>query len=176
MNRKLTATLVAAIVFQALVLSGMYLSAALPLWTGTEVRIKTLPVDPRSLFRGNYARLRYEISQLDAELFPDQGELRNGEVVYVQLKPEADGLYQFFQVSLTKPERGMFLRGRIEQRRYQQQGSSFRVKYGIEAFFAPKEKALQLEHDLRSGGVAVLMVASNGKARLKTVEAGGEQR
>jgi len=176
MNRKLTASLVVAILFQVLVLSGMYVSAALPLWTGTEVRIKTIPVDPRSLFRGQYARLRYEISQLDAELFPDQAELRNGEVVYVLLKPGDDGLYQFSQVSLTRPERGLFLRGRIEQRHYQQQAHYFRVKYGIEAFFAPKEKALQLEHDLRTGGVAVLMVAGNGKARLKTVEASGEQK
>jgi len=47
--------------------------------------------------------------------------------------------------------------------------SSFRVKYGIEAFFAPKIKALQLEKDLRSGGVAVLMVSSGGKARLMEV-------
>ncbi len=43
------------------------------------------------------------------------------------------------------------------------------IKYGIEAFFAPRERALQLEKDLRGGGVAVLMVSSGGKARLMDV-------
>ena len=40
---------------------------------------------------------------------------------------------------------------------------------GIEAFFAPKEKALKLEKDLRNGGTAILMVARSGNAALKDV-------
>ncbi len=44
-------------------------------------------------------------------------------------------------------------------------------EYGIEAFFAPKEKALKLEEDLRDGGVTVLMVSAGGKARIKAVVA-----
>lgn len=169
MNRKLVVALIAAIVFQLLILTGMYVSAALPLWTGTEVRIKTIPVDPRSMFRGNYARLRYDISQIDADKLSGNDDLRNGEKVYVALEPGKDGLYQYAGVSLEKPDSKIFLRGRIENRRYRTSGGSLRIKYGIEAFFAPKEKALQLEKELRDGGVAVLMVASSGKARLKDV-------
>ena len=45
------------------------------------------------------------------------------------------------------------------------------MKYGIEALFAPKEKALALERQLRDSGVAVVRVAPNGKAALVTVEA-----
>ena len=45
-----------------------------------------------------------------------------------------------------------------------------RVTYGIEALFAPKEKALQLERELRDSAVAVLKVAPNGRAALVTVE------
>lgn len=169
MNKKLTAALIAAIIFQFLVLTGMYVSAALPLWTGTEIKIKTIPVDPRSMFRGNYARLRYDISRLETEYFPAGDDLRNGEVVYVVLKPGEDGLYQFAEALLNKPDSGIFLRGRIENRRYEEKVSYFRIKYGIEAFFAPKEKAMQLQSDLRDGGIAVLMVSSGGKARLKEV-------
>lgn len=169
MNKKLVTALIAAIISQLLILTGMYVSAALPLWTGTEVRIRTIPVDPRSMFRGNYARLRYDISDLAADQLPNNEELRNGEPVYVTLKPGEDGLYQYAAVSLVKPDSEIFLRGRIENRRYQANGSNYRIKYGIEAFFAPKEKALQLESDLRDGGVAVLMVSRNGKARLKDV-------
>ena len=38
---------------------------AMPLWTGKEIRVKVVPVDPRSLFRGNYARLNYDFSRLE---------------------------------------------------------------------------------------------------------------
>lgn len=168
MNRKIVIALVAAVVFQFLVLVGMVATAQLPLWTGTEIRVKTVPVDPRSLFRGNYARLRYEISQLPVSEFPDK-DLRNGEVVYVVLRLGKSGLYEFDRVTLDKPESGVFLRGRISGRWYEDGSTSNRIKYGIEAYFAPKEKALGLESDLRDGGVAVLMVSESGRARLKDV-------
>ena len=59
----------------------------------------------------------------------------------------------------------MFLRGRVIGFLPEYQW----VRYGIEAFFAPKEKALELEKELRNGGIAVLMVARNGRAALKDV-------
>ncbi|MGE4593900.1 MAG: GDYXXLXY domain-containing protein [Gammaproteobacteria bacterium] len=59
---------------------------------------------------------------------------------------------------------GVFLRGRATNAR---RGLS--VNYGLEAFFAPKEKALQLEKDLRSGAIAVLMVDGSGHARIKEI-------
>ena len=170
MKNRLITGLVLAIVLQFVVLTGMYVSAALPMWTGTEIRVKTVPVDPRSMFRGNYARLSYDFSRLQRKQFLDNPELRNGEVVYVILKSGADGLFSLSSVSLEEPSDGVFIRGRINSRHNRMRGlSSFRVKYGIEAFFAPKIKALQLEKDLRSGGVAVLMVSSGGKARLMEV-------
>lgn len=124
------------------------------------------------MFRGNYARLRYKISEAAIE-HPGK-ELRNGEVVYVSLYQSESGLYELSGTSLNKPQAGVFLRGRIQTHRYDSNQNVYRVKYGIEAFFAPKEKALALEKDLRDGGIAVLMVSSSGKARLKDV-IGGEQ-
>ena len=41
------------------------------------------------------------------------------------------------------------------------------MKYGIEAWFAPKAEALRLERELRDGAVAVLMIDASGKAALK---------
>lgn len=161
--------LIAALVFQLLVLTGMYALAALPLWTGSEIRLKTIPVDPRSLFRGNYARLRYDISQVEADLLPGSEDLRNGEVVYTALRPGKDDIYEFAGISLTPPDSGAYLRGRIANHQYVKKRTYLRIKYGIEAFFAPKEKALALEKALRQTGVAVLVVSAGGKARLKDV-------
>lgn len=169
MSRKLIIGLTAAILFQLIVLVGMYVSAAMPEWTGTEIRIKTIPVDPRSMFRGNYARLRYDISRIQS---PDLGggeDMRNGEVIYVSLSEDVDGLYQYASASLDEPDDGIFLRGRIFDQDYEDEVIYYRVKYGVEAYFAPKEKALQLEKELRDGGVAVLMVAGSGRARLTNV-------
>jgi len=155
-----------AIVLQFFVLSGMVVKAAMPLWTGSEVRVMTLPVDPRSMFRGNYAVLNYEFSTLPSDALTDTSSLRPGVIVYVVLQADENGLYHFAGASLDKPAGGVFLRGRIAGNY-----SPYRIKFGIEAFFAPKKKALQLEQDLRDSGVAVLMVTESGTVALKDVVA-----
>lgn len=157
------------VMFQIIVLACEYLGAVYPLWCGNEIRLRTTPVDPRSLFRGNYARLRYAISTINASHLHQKKSLRNGEVVYVELRPDKDGLYQFDGVSLKKPRGGTFIRGRIQNTQGQRGKSIYNVRYGIEAYFAPKEKALAMEKELRTGGVAIVMIAGNGKATLKEI-------
>lgn len=160
--------LLAAIALQLAVLLMEYSSAVYPLITGQEVRLKVIPIDPRSLFRGNYARLNYEISRINLSGQALDRKPRKNEPVYVKLTQDNEGYYIADSVSLTRPKEGLFIRGRNNYR----SSSQIRLRYGIEAFFAPKHKALALETDLRQGGVAVVMVASNGKATLKDVIAG----
>ena len=124
----------------------------------------TEPVDPRSLFRGNYARLNYDFSQIPKARVSQLGDIMDNEVVYVSLEPNSQGIYSFSSVSLEPSEEGVFLRGRAPGGL---RGLS--VNYGLEAFFVPKEKALQLEKDLRSGAIAVLMVDSSDHARIKEI-------
>ena len=161
--------LAVVILFQIVVLGSEYVGAIYPLWTGEEVRLRTHPVDPRSLFRGNYARLRYGISTIEWKGQVGEKEPRRGEVVYVKLEPTASGLYEFGGVELEKPKGGLFIRGRIQGKHIQNKKVLYNVRYGIEAYFAPKEKALALEKKLRGGGVAIIMIAGNGKAALKEV-------
>lgn len=168
-RKKIIIALCAAVLLQLMVLSGMLVLAAMPLWTGKEIRVKVAPVDPRSLFRGNYARLSYGFSRLEKGALGGGREknLRDNEVVYITLRANQDGLYEYAAASLEKPDTGVFLRGRIDK--------FYRVTYGIEAFFTQKEKALKLEKDLQHGnGIAVLMVTGGGKAALKSVKAGKE--
>jgi len=170
LSRKISIlTLFIAIALQALILVGMVASAALPLWTGTEVKVKTTPIDPRSLFRGNYAMLRYNFSQIDHADFQPLHEknMRKDEVVYVTLVQSSNGLYEPSSTSIIKPDSGVFIRGRISNHFFR--AGDYSVKYGIEAFFAPKEKALKLERELRYSGVAVLMISKSGRARIKEV-------
>ncbi|MGK0297380.1 MAG: putative membrane-anchored protein [Gammaproteobacteria bacterium] len=155
--------LIAIIVLQLSVLVIEYGNAVFPLLTGKEIKIKVVPVDPRSLFRGNYARLNYDISRV--KLTDNTRELRKNEIVYVSLKLNEFGLYEQDGVSLLRPDSGIFIRGRTQETRT----GMLQVRYGIEAFFAPKEKALDLESKLRSGGIAIIMIAKNGKSALKDI-------
>lgn len=161
MNKKIISGLILAMAFQFCVLTGMVVNAALPLWTGKEIRIKTIPVDPRSMFRGDYARLRYEYSRLCKAQQKELSAHRTGDVVYVIFKPGNNDIYRFDTVVTQKPESGVFIRGRLET----QYGGS-RVKCGIEALFATGQKARQIEENMQNGGVAILMVTDSGRARI----------
>lgn len=164
MNKRTILWLIAAAVLaQLIILGSMVGLAAKPLYTGKEVRVATLPVDPRSLFRGNYARLNYKFSTLPDNAFASDERLRNGEPVYVSLTVGENGLYEYAGVSLDKPASGVFIRGRLHG--YDRK----RVKYGIEAWFAPKHEALRLERELRDSAVAVIMIDNSGKAALKEI-------
>ena len=168
MNRQwITRGLFAAVLLQLGVLSVEYLNSVYPLWTGQAIRLETVPVDPRSLFRGNYVRLDYAISEIDIPEAVTAEGLRWNEVVYVKLRPGKNRIHEFDGASLTKPVSGPYIRGRLQSPYVN--GQPYRIRYGIEALFAPKEKALALEDWLRDGGIAVIMLANNGKAALKAV-------
>ena len=167
MTNQTSRWLILAVFLQAAVLAGMWVKSSLPVWTGTEIRIATRPVDPRSLFRGNYARLSYDINDVEiSKATLDTYQLRQGEVVYRKLIKGDDSIYLKGPLVLEKPEEGIYLRGRLDKSR-----SRHQVKYGIEAFFAPKKKALALEKQLRSGAVAVLKVTDSGQAGILAIEA-----
>ena len=139
-------------------------NAATPLWTDTEIRVKTVPVDPRSMPRGNCARLRYEFGTLPDDALNEAEGLRVGEVVYVSFEQAEGDEYELGGASLDRPDGDTFPSGRIVTK-----SPPLRVKYGIEAFFASKEKALKLERGLRDGGTAVKMVTDGGRVALEEV-------
>ncbi len=173
MNKRLKLGFVLAIIFQVFILVWMLVSANLPLWFGKEIKVQTRPVDPRSLFRGNYAHLDYPLERISLskgdELY--EQNLRKGEVIYLSLKQSDKGIFKADRLSLKPPESGIFLRGRVLHK-YNSKEAMVRLKFAnINALFAPKEKALAIEKQLRESAIAVLMVSNNGKAMLKTVAA-----
>ena len=143
---------------QMLVLATEYLSSVWPLWFGTPVILKTAPIDPRSLFRGNYVRLNYDISSINKNLTRKQ--FKRSEVGYVTLKEE-EGVFIATGLHHEKPESGVYIRGRIAS-----VGTGYRMKYGIEAYFMPKEKALRAERSVRQGANAEIYLLASGKAAI----------
>lgn len=157
-----------ALAFQIIVLMGIYIKAALPLYFGEEIIVNTRPVDPRSLFRGNYARLNYDFSRLEYSKMQPKQEIRKGEVLYVSLVAK-DGVYHAESFSMQRPESGIYLRGRSQSNVLKRSKRRVSIRYGIEAFFASPEKAIALEEQLRDDALAVLMVSSSGQVRVKSV-------
>ena len=168
MTRRATITgLVLVSLLQIAVLGFEYLGAVYPHWSDVSIKLKTVPVDPRSLFRGNYAQLRYEISRLPKALYQGTRQLRENEQVYVLLATDQQGISDAQAIQLQPPQAGSFIRGRVKNRWRDQ--AEIRIVYGIEAYFAPKHDALALEHRLRTGALAEVSLASNGKAALKSI-------
>jgi len=168
-KRNIIIGLSAVVVFQLLVLTAEYINAVYPHWVGQEVRLRTILIDPRSMFRGNYVLLRYEISEIPGTDINKERIPRNGEIVYVKLEITKDGIYSYRGASLAKPQDGIYIRGRIERDWVPGEEVMYSVNYGIEALFAPKEKALRIEKSLQEGGIAKVMLARNGKAALVDV-------
>ena len=95
--------LIVAVALQTIALIAMVGVKQWTLSTGTPVLLETRPVDPRSLFRGDYAILRYAINSLDAELPGMPAIFKAGETLYVTLREDAP-FWKPVSVHAARPE------------------------------------------------------------------------
>jgi uncharacterized membrane-anchored protein len=144
--------LIIAIAFQILVLAFMAAKREYIAATGTVVFLRTAPIDPRDLFRGDYVRLRYEASVIPiAKASPDLAELvkKNtvGTTVYAQLAIGEGGLAEVTALATTPPATGVYLKGRLAQswRFGMAAPDTAAVEYGIEAYYVQQGKGLEIE-------------------------------
>jgi len=134
--------LILAVVAQPLVLLWMAGEREWIARTGQVVYLRTAPVDPRDLFRGDFVRLQYEINSvpdtdIDTTLRVPAAQRRRHEVVYTRLKPAGEGVYDAAGTSAERPADGLFLRGRTENgwRLGWRTANHLFVKYGIEQLY-----------------------------------------
>lgn len=124
------------------------------IWTGETVLLKTIPVDPRDLLRGDYVQLRYDISTID--LTQIAGDDPYGGTVYVELRQDEGGYWS--PVALHGDREQSFdgtvlIKGDIA-RSYSGNGRRISVTYGIEQVFVPEASGRELPSG-RSHTVAV---------------------
>ena len=165
---------------QILVLGGLWLHANYPLHFGEKIQLGIQPIDPRSLFRGQFVRLNYQIANARSIPKADgiSDSLPPGTTVYVTLEQKGE-LWVATRLSTQKPKQGTFIRGRTRNRYW--------IIYGIEAYFADPTRAKEIEKeffrlsrelpDRRSGhsiATAVVMLAPNGQASLVDIKLGLE--
>jgi len=166
---------VAALV-QIALLTLMVIDRAQILREGTEVTLRTRPLDPRDLLRGDYVVLGYDISQLPAGPLLSQPSGSRNPVVFVKLAPDRDGFYQAISVhtdpiSVTSPE--VLIRGRVAY------GAScgsnprvfcdkLQVRYNLESYFVPEGEGRKLEEARNKGKLTIVAaVLPSGRAAIK---------
>ncbi|SFV87981.1 Bll0405 protein [hydrothermal vent metagenome] len=137
----------------------MLVSANLPLYFGTEIKVATKPIDPRSLFRGNYVRLDYDLSPIKTNK-----KFQKGDKIFITLKKQ-NTLFVSDKVSKSSPQ-GLHIQCRVS--RVSTPEVYFKCA-NISAFFTTKAKALKLEKELSKSAIAVIMVDDSGKMALKNI-------
>jgi len=141
--------IILAVVFQVAVLAFMAAKREFILRNGEIVYLRTAPIDPRDMFRGDYVRLQYEISTVAAAKMkmplPDP-QSRQEMILYAVLGRDENGLGTLQYLTDKKPEAGLFIKGRTTNDwRFRRGAGSVSVKYGIEAYFVQQGKGHAIE-------------------------------
>lgn len=102
------------ILLQVVLLAGMIVYRHYWVVTGKKVLLRTEPVDPRDIFRGDYVQLRYEISTLNLGEMGIEEQFRPMERVYVHLEKSPDGTFRATSVSREPPKGKTYIQGRAK--------------------------------------------------------------
>lgn len=147
--------------------------------SGTEIRLRTVPVDPRDLFRGDYVVFNYPINVVDTG--KDAGAFKSGETVYVALGRDAEGFARAVGVSRSRPSVGgdaVVIAGRVtstsacalnDAGEFDCSGDRrrLRIAYGIESYFVPQGEGRAIETTDKARIEVVIAVSASGEAAIK---------
>lgn len=180
--------IVIIVALQTAALIGMVGMKQYTLSTGVPVVLKTQPIDPRSLFSGDYVRLNYSISQLSLDKLDGDKEFERNDTVYVVVRQETE-YWEALSVHRDLPTvlAGQVpIKGRVEyvsQRNWRPRGETpemvktINVKYGVENYYVPEGEGRALERPKPDETISIrLVVDKNGNAAIKAVLVNGVER
>lgn len=144
---------VLAVAFQIVMLLGTAAPKMYALHYGRTVHLRTSPVDPYDLFRGNYVTLNYDISRIKTKKSFDYGEK-----VYVTLQPEGE-YWKAADVVLQKPSSGLALQGEAQSHG---QDGILHVDYKMDRFYVPDGTGKKLEKSKHLDVEVAIDAWSNG--------------
>jgi len=161
---KLIVAFVLAVVVQLGLLAAVPAKRYIPVYAGKVIRLKVMPVDPYSPYRGYYMTLRFEISRPEDKDIQAQLDQLITKDVFVVLTEGEDGFWHIRSLHPDRPED-------IPQGTVVICGKAgyHRISYGIESYYVPEDKAGHIERDLRAHidkAVAEVAVGPFGNAAL----------
>jgi len=179
LRRKLNPVLAAGLSILVLIgtLSTMLLGRAAILRDGSEIILRSAPVDPRDLMRGDYVQLRYEsVSQVDGALFsgiwPEQDRFMP---LWLTLETGEDGLATVKSISLDKPDDGTADTVYLKSKPVKLSGDDanrFRhmiisLTFGIERYYVPEGEGRDIEDARNAGRTTVAVrVSADGQPQI----------
>jgi uncharacterized membrane-anchored protein len=166
---------------QTAILGSMIEGRASILRSGTEVLLKTAPVDPRDLLRGDYVVLSYDISTIPAALIKGaKPQAGTWTPVHVRIAPGADGFWTVTEASfepLAEQAGSVVLRSQpIEAYDWQwAEGGTLFASYGIERYYVPEGEGKPIEDGRNERRVSVAArVSQDGVAQIRALMLDGQ--
>lgn len=169
---------------QSLVLGWMLFDRITLLRGGREIVLDVEPVDPRSLFRGDYVTLGYgNLSRLEGVTIPKEQSFTESEMagrpVFVTLAKSATGTWEKIAAGLDRPTSvtpdQVVLAGRITSFWSDSSGGSAQIAYGIESYFVPEDTGKPIEAQAADKKLQVqVAVDLAGRAAIKGIIMGGK--
>ena len=159
---------------QTIVLGTMVADRVMLLKTGREIVAPIEPVDPRSLFRGDYVDLNFNFSRTLPASHPE--DLNRRVAVYVTLELLPDGTLRATDVGYRHP--GPLPPEKVVIRGTTPGDDTWRrtVRFGIEKYFVPEGRGLELEKLARDRKLAaVLAIDKGGRAAIKGLVIDGKR-
>ncbi len=155
-------TVIATLSILTMMLGAMVWGRISLLQNGTQVVLKTAPVDPRDLLRGYFVRLRYDISRISPNELEEPLSLEEMKIgfkkhdnIFVKLQPDENGFWSPISLHRAIPSgkrapQSVFIRGRVQygtcrRKSLQKRKCTYTIRYGIEKFFADHKRAQKLE-------------------------------
>ncbi|MCF8069895.1 MAG: GDYXXLXY domain-containing protein [Desulfobacterales bacterium] len=174
------------LILQTLVLFFMIGMKQHTLNTGIPILLETQPVDPRSLFRGDYVRLNYTISEINLDQLAGDKDFQRRDPVFVLLK-KSNKYWEPASVHKAYPETQpdtVIIKGEVEylqsrlwndETKVSEKANLLRIRYGIENYFVPEGKGMELERP-QDGEIVEMVVAvdKSGNAGIKAVLVNGD--
>lgn len=161
-----------AIALQSVILFAIIIFKLSIISNGTDVLLKIEPVDPRDVFRGDYAVFQYsDVSNLYSYNIANQ-QIKNGDNVYVILRQRGK-YWTVNNVQKIKPTGGeIFIKGKVDRGgvgdSISSANSKIHITYGIEQYFIPEGKGQNFSF-WNKEAIARVAVDENGNAVLKKI-------
>lgn len=173
----LAAIIVAAV--QTVILGYMIESRAAILSNGTEILLKTAPIDPRDLLRGDYVTLNYDISAVPLSTLTGEIPKQPGEeTLSVRLRKQDDGFWAIAESSfgdLPPAPDSVVLLSLPFYNFATKRDDTVRVDYGIERYYLPEGEGRALETARNDGRVSIAArISQDGSAQIRSLLLNGQ--
>ena len=186
------------VIIQLAFLAQMIGERAAILREGALILLKTEPIDPRSLFRGDYVVLNYEINSLDIAILEGDDDFERQQDIYVAVEQSGDfwrATGAYYQSPKIVGDQ-VIIKGRVKSVRATRgaceeddpfcpaderpvKSMIVRVDYGIDSYFVPEGDGKAIETAIGNqsfAGRVVIQVAvdENGTSAIKALILDGE--